>query len=383
MVSRSSQPKSASSPRLEACRRLLEHGAVLDEPDAALVAVAEDLRRQGVLDFRSTTFVRCAEPRDRDFPPPIRDCPGRVEVDDGLDEECDELCCPECERPVYPLRFSKRQRPALMVELRPEGILAFLAGLGGDSGPGRMVAPGVLRFDIGLFGVTVVVVEYCRDSRFLDRAWAMNQPCLYIAVSPVAFARILPEDWLARVTLAELLAGPEKLADHLVQIAARSRPAGLLNPVTPVYTPFVPPILDAPVSVASRRFRVALATDGVRVEGVLVAPAKATALVDILAVLIQRFARSLETGAVPDLITIYDLADEIGRRRNREVEDVDTIRRALNRLQATIADQIRKELGLPIDHDDVIEAVPFSGAGKVYGYRLNPRTVLLMAAGQG
>ncbi len=383
MASPSSRPKSGSSPRLDLYRRLLEHGAVLDEPDDILVAVAEDLRRHGVLAFRTTAFVHCAEPRDRDFPPPVRDCSGRVEVDGVRDEDSDEICCPACERPVYPRRFGKRQRTALAVELLPAGILAFVAALGGDTGPGRKIVPGVLRFDAGVFGVTVIVVDYCQDARFLDRAWAAHQPCLFVAVTPSAFGRILPEAWLLRVTLAELLAGTVSLPDLLAQAATGIRPGTLLNPMVPVYAPFVPPILDTQPPVPHRRFRVSLTADGVRVEDVLVVPARAAALVDVMAVLVQRFARALEAGSGPDLMTVHALADEIARRRNREIEDVDSVRRNLNRLQTTIADQIRKELGLPIDHDDVVEAVPFSGVGKAYGYRLNPRTVLLMAAPLG
>lgn len=377
MASPSSRPKSASNPPLELYRLLLEHGAVLEEPDETLIAAAEELRRHGLLEFRASSFVRCAEPRDRDFPPPVRDCAGRVEVDGGLDEENEEIRCPDCERPVYPHRFAKRRRTALIVDLRSDGVLAFVAALGGDAGHGREVASGVLRFEVGPFGVTVVVVDYCQDARFLDRAWAAHQPCLFVAVSPFAFGRILPEEWLFRVTLAELLAGISSLPDLLSRAAARTRAGTLLNPVVPVYAPFAPPILDTPAPAFPRRFRVSLAADGIRVEDVLVVPARAAALVDVLAVLIRRFAQTLDTGGVPDLMTIHDLADEIARRRNREIEDVDTARRTLNRLRAVITDQIRKELGLPIDHDDVVEAVPFSGVGKVYGYRLNPRTVLL------
>ena len=383
MASPSSRPKSGSSPRLDLYRRLLEHGAVLDEPDEPLIAVAEELRRHGVLAFRTTAFVRCAEPRDRDFPPPVRDCPGRVEVDGALDEDSDEVCCPDCERPVYPHRFGKRHRIALVVELLPGGILAFVAALGGETAPGRQIVPGVLRFEAGLFGVTVIVVDYCQDARFLDRTWAAHQPCLFVAVTPSAFGRILPEAWLLRVTLAELLAGTVFLPDLLARAAAGIRPGTLLNPVVPVYAPFAPPILDTPPPVPSRRFRVSLAADGVRVEDVLVVPARAAALVDVMTVLMQRFARALETGNGSDPMIVHDLADEVAHRRNREVEDVDSVRRTLNRLQTTIADQIRKELGLPIDHDDVVEAVPFSGVGKAYGYRLKPRTVLLMAAPPG
>lgn len=380
MASRSSQPKSGSSPRLDLYRRLLEHGTVRDDPDDPLIAAAEDLRRHGVLEFRVTSFVGCAEPRDRDFPPPLRDCPGRIEVDGGLDEEADEMSCPECERPVYPHQFAKRRRAALVVELQPGGILAFVAALGDDAGPGREIIPGVLRFEAGLFGVTVIVVDYCRDARFLDRAWAASQPCLFVAVAPAAFGRILPENWLLRVTLAELLAGTASLPGLLTQAAAHMRPGTMLNPVVPVYAPFSPPILGTAAPALPRRFRVSLAADGVRVEDVLVVPTRATALVDVMTVLVHRFARALEAGAGPDLMTIHDVADAVAHHRNSAVDDVETVRRNLNRLQTAITDQIRKEVGLPIDRDDIVEAVPFGGVGKGYGFRLNPRSVLLTAA---
>ncbi len=126
MASQSSRRKSGSSVSREQVDRLLRDGSVYREPPPPLLHTAADLEKTRILETRIREYVLCADPQDRDFPPKNRHCPGRVYIDDALDEAGHDFRCPECERPVFPFRYRKRRRRELRVKVDREGVLAFV-----------------------------------------------------------------------------------------------------------------------------------------------------------------------------------------------------------------------------------------------------------------
>ena len=75
-----------------------------------------------------------------------------------------------------------------------------------------------------------------------------------------------------------------------------------------------------------------------------------------------------------------DLAD-IVQGDEDDARDVESVRRAIDRIRDDITASVRRETGRPIGDNDIIETVSRTGALKgAKGYRLNPRTVVLAAA---
>jgi hypothetical protein len=61
-------------------QRLLQDGVVLETPNEDLIGAAYELARLCLIDVANFDFVLCVNPRDDDFPPPQRDCRGRIWV---------------------------------------------------------------------------------------------------------------------------------------------------------------------------------------------------------------------------------------------------------------------------------------------------------------
>src|SRR5262249_5003933 len=76
-------------------------------------------------------------------------------------------------------------------------------------------------------------------------------------------------------------------------------------------------------------------------------------------------------------LSIENLRTKLDEQLETHTEDNMNIRRTVNRLQEDIVEVIKRELGLPISREDIIETLDWSVATQTHGYRLNPVTVVV------
>ncbi|MDP8237675.1 MAG: hypothetical protein P9X24_01175 [Candidatus Hatepunaea meridiana] len=383
MGSRSSRRKSVSSVDREEAAKLLRNGAIIQNPTKKLLEAAKHLWKAGLVETRVREYVLCADPKDSDFPPKNRYCLGRIYLKDGLDESGYEYRCPDCERPVFPKCYRKRHHRELYTEVSAQGVESYIsAQLTKLNENVRRIADAVYRVDLGDLGVVVCIADYCAEEKFLTRDWAATHPTCYIVVNPKGFEeRFLEEEWLQRVSLADVVSGMVDLENILHEHAASGPPPSVMNVSVPVYTKGPAPIVieSQQSSVENRRFVVEAGSNVVRVEGEIVVAPQASTRYEIFRVLWDRYLHDLKQALLPEryrFISIKDLIQELESPTGKCIEDEMNIRRTINRLQTDIETTVKKKLGLPIDREDIIQTCRWKGQAEGdYGYRINPFTV--------
>lgn len=379
MASRSSRRKSGSSVSLEHAQRLLHDGDREDAPAPDLIKAAESLQSAGVVRFQLRRYVRCANRGDRDFERrPNRNCDERIYLVDGLDENEDAFVCPSCDRPVYPRSDGKEVFSELTVELVDAGVERHVAGLlaetfGKDNV--RQLDSGVYRVDADGGEATVCIVDTMGQRH--NRLQSLSERChvLVQADSNTPATRLPAESWLMKVTLAELIAGTRSIAGCVHEALAGDEPRTVTStiPIFSANRPIQPTVERPPAK--GRRFVVEVRENTVLVEDVVVVNPQAGPRHKLFTLLWDRFVADLAKRRAPGDFTrlsVASIADELG------YEDVGNARRLVNNLQSDIADQVRKQLGLPIDREDIVETCRMKGqSDDEAGYRLNPFIVAI------
>jgi hypothetical protein len=382
MASRSSRPRSGSGHDPAVLARLLQDDACLPAPDELVVAAADHLAALGLVDIHRSEFVLCANPRDDDFPPPQRECQGRIWVLEGRDDDR----CPECDRLVFPHGPPKRRYLAFQVRVRADGVMGYLAGQAAAVGEHSAPAPGVLRFRAEPDDVLICVAELCGDAQYLRLDTAAMRPTVLVTLEPAGLGRVLLEDWLLRTTLADVVAGkvslPALLRRAVAQGPARNRTSASL----PIYSAGARPVTPKPLH-ASRslpRLELEVTADEARVQGIVVADRRADIQLPIMQILWDQLRLWLMAGCSKEFepLRLEKIADELEERTEGERPDPETVRKAINRLQAKIERLLKRRLGLPVGRT-VIETVRWRGVGAGYGYRFNLNKVSLVLASGG
>jgi len=384
MRSRSSPRKSGSSSSRQEVDRLLRDGVVLHDPAEESLRTAERLGALKVLQARVREYVRCANPEDRDFQScRNRSCPGLIYIEDNLDEPGHDYRCGDCERPVFPFRHGKRRYKELRTKVLPEAVKSYVrAELSKLKSDVRDLADGVYRVEGGQLGVVVCVLDYCGDQRFVTRDWASTNPTCYVAVNgDHVEQRFLQEDWIARITLGQVISGEVNFPDLIGKLAEQGPPASVTKASVPVYSKTVPSIVaESPGAYETpRRFVVEVGPRTVRVEGEEVVAPQAGVRFRVFGILWKQFLHDLSAGLPLDefkSLKLSEIAKRLEEEKQDSVEDVDAIRKAVNRLQSDVETAVKRKLGLAIGREDIIQTLPWKGyEGGEYGYRINPRTV--------
>lgn len=387
MASQSSRRKNASNDNREDIARLLRDGVIHRDPSAQLLSAASQLEKLGLVRPALREYVLCSNPKDNDFPPRNRHCQGQIYLENNMDEPGHDYRCPTCDRPVFPQRLGKQRHKELRAQVLPEGVKAYvrneLAKLRVDV---KDIADGALRVNLGDMGVFLCILDYCNENRFHSRDWAKTNPTCYLTVDPTHTDRFLSEEWLTKVTLADIITGKINLNDTLNALAVSGTPAAVVEASVPVYSKTVSPIVaeQSARHDRQRRFVVEVGPKTVHVEGEQVVAPQAGIRFEIFHILWERFLDDLKEGRNPDDFTLIKLADIVKKLKKQkrdaiedvEDEDEDSIRRAINRLQVDIETAFKKKVGDPMDREDIIQTCPWKGLdGGEYGYRINPKTV--------
>lgn len=383
MASRSSPPRSGLSSLREEVIRLLREGGTVVTPSERLRNAAEQLRKLGLIAVQYREYVLCANPHDRDFPPKNRNCPGRIYLEEGLDEPGHDYRCPECERPVFPARHDKNRSRELRVTLDREGILKFLSNELSELGAEvKVLADGVFQVAVGDLGVIVCVVDFCTEQKFQTQTWAANHPTCYIAIGKRATEeRFLAEDWLVRFCLGDILCGNVDLGATIRSLASGKKPRAVLNASLPIYTPGPMPAICEPLEPAhaDRRFVVEVGDKTVKVEGETVIAAQAGPRLRVFKILWAQFLEDMAAGCKLDdyrPINLNDIIKEMDKEAGTHTEDATSVRRIINNLQSDIETAVKKKLGLAIGREDIVQTCKWKGqTDDNYGYRINPATV--------
>ncbi len=384
MGSSSCPRKSDKRDAREQIARLLESGAVIDQPTPDILELAERLESMGLIKVAHREYVRCVNFQDRDVPRYNRSCSGKVYLDDKLDEGGDDYTCPQCERVIYPFRHSKKRFKDIRATTVPGGVTSYvLKELAQLKVPMKEVERGVYRLDVGATDAFVCIVDACPD-KYLTHDWARTQATCYVSANARGLQhRFLKEDWLVRAPLADIVAEVATLPGLLQTAVDRLRTASIPHASVAVFSRGAPPIVaDVPKPEASvRHFIVEVGEKGVLVNGVPVLAAQATSRYLLFRVLWERYVEDVQALRSPNdfrPLSIEALADEIQTRTGDSVEDTVSLRRNLNRFQEDIERTIKQELGLPIGRNDIIQTCAKADErDKESGYRLNPFTVSL------
>ncbi len=248
----------------------------------------------------------------------------------------------------------------------------------------RQLARGVSRLDVGDETVTVCVVEYCDDNRYLTRDRAISNPTCFIAANPRDFeGRFLEESWVQRLRLAEIVCGTVDLAEVIRETATQGPPALVRQASIPVCGKGPLGVIVQPVEPSSpdRRFAVEVGSNIVRVEGVKVVAEQAGLRFVVFSVLWDTFLDDLKNGLAADqfhAMPISRVIAESEHRTGKKYPDETTVRRALNRLQKDIEVAIKRKVGLAIDREDIVQTCQWtSQSDNNFGYRINPFTVVV------
>lgn len=354
------------------------------EPSTTLSAAADRLAALGIATVSRSSFVVCADPKERDFQF-VRDrtCRGRIVLRVGADEAGDDYSCPACHRTVHPTRNGKRVRPMLRVAVKAEGVLAYvrndLARLGKDV---RDLAAGVFRIDAGAMGVVVCVVEYCDAETYVSQQWASIAPTCYVTVDPAHAAEGFLATWTTKAVLAEVVSGAVDLPAIVNRLAEDGAPKGVVPASPRVYArPVAPVSLGATPAVAptARRFVVEVGARTVRVDDVEVVAPQATARFDVFHILWALFLADLKDGKSPEefrRLRFREIVAAMEERAGGKIADTTVVRRALNRMQEDVAEAVKRKTGAAIGREDIVEIERQAGqTDKEHGYRINPRTV--------
>jgi len=388
MASPSSRPRSGSSTAIEHAAVLLEDGRQIENPPPELLVAAERLESLGLIQPAHREYVLCAEPRDRDFPPRSRHCRGRIYLDAGTDEEGDDFRCEKCERPVYPFRYGKLRHPVLEVHVRQEGVLVYLRqrlvevdAQVREAGRGAFLLP-----SLGQTGVSVYVVDVDgpADHKLNDRDRAAGEPTCFVAINPRAFeGRFVQEDWLCRVSLTDLVAGRIDFAKALAVLAGVSPPQSTTKATIPVYAKGHVLIQPVEKPHPERVFFVELAEDTVRVNGQIVVGPQAGPRLKVFRILWKQFVTDLAHGRDPEqfhAINMWHLSRRM-EEKGQHYDDETALRRVVNNLQSDIETVVKRELGLAIGREDIVQTCrATSHTSAEGGYRINPFSVALRPA---
>lgn len=377
MASRSSRPRSSSSNRRELLALLLREGRAVSDPTGDVLRAAGDLDRGGLVTVARREFVLCAEPTDRDFPrTKNRSCPGRIYLRHDADEAGHDYRCPECERVVFPVCFRKAQHLELQITVCPDAVIRYIRDQLSHGGLSvKDVSDGVFRLEGAGRDVHVCIADLCGDEQFLARDWARNQPTLYVAVDDSTMSdRFLPEAWVVRGCLADVLCGQFDLIAAARQLAQNGTPQQVMNASVPLYATGPRPVIPAQErDPRGRQFLVEVREEFIRVNGVDVSARQAKTRFQIFTVLWRKFLEDLRDGKAPDQFRVTSITELAGQLK----KDDDLIRRTVNRLQEDIEAAVKKRRGDPIGREDIIETIPRAGQlHKDFGYRINPRRVV-------
>ena len=244
MTSVFSLRKSAESVAVETVAKLLRNGSrhEADRPDVA--QAAEHLAALGMVQITVAEYVRCVNHNDSDYRyAQNRACPGRIRVDDDVDEDGDCFHCPECGRTVYPRQ--KGRHRMIQVETKPEKVADFLEVILVKSGlQPKQVHPWVWRVDTPQGEAKLVVADYC-SAEHVSRDWAANNRASYVVVDSAGCnQRFLPESWLRWIRLADIVCQPDAMG-NLLSSAAATLPSLEVRASVPVYSATVRPVVLA------------------------------------------------------------------------------------------------------------------------------------------
>lgn len=348
-------------------------------PQQGITETATWLAHLGIIEVRKSLVVRCADPFDNDFPPPVRDCDGHITLRSKIDEGGGDYRCPSCERLLFPAADGKRRYEQMTVVLRHSGIERFLIDALGQPAKGRSFRDGVITLPTDTLNAFVCLVEFCTNRQYLLRGMAATQPCLFVTIEPDTPARLLKDSPIHHVGLAEILTGEVCLASRLATVVPLP-PSTLTNMDLPIFPAAAVPV-GSPESpaVQPRQFVVRCGPSGFLVDGLLIVAATRTTASRILRALAQQFAANLPAGDDVEPTSVEDLADIIQGDED-DARDVESVRRAIDRIRDDITASVRRETGRPVGDNDIIETVSRTGTVKgAKGYRLNPRTVVLAA----
>lgn len=388
MASRSSQRRNASRITREHATALLEDGARIENPADDVLAAATALQGMGLIQFRAREYVKCVEPRDRDFPPRNRHCPGDIYLEEGQDEDGDEICCPKCQRPVRPFSLKKLRHHCLQTTVSQTGAVTWIrsrleevATSVRDLGDGAFHADG-----FGELGVVVCIVDADgrADGHFNTRDYAATNKVCYITLNPrVAEARLLKDDWLCRTSLVDLVTETTNLQQLLSELGSASRPNSLARVDIPVYAKGH--VLTQPEEAPhpSRLFCVELQDNSVLIDGEIVVNPQAGPRLMLFRILWRQHLQDLSQGLPAESFTalsmrrLLKLMEEEGHR----YADETSLRKVINNLQSDIETTVKRKLGKAISREDVVQTCRMtSQADTTGGYRLNPVSVAIRAS---
>ncbi|MBX3385996.1 MAG: hypothetical protein KF768_05445 [Phycisphaeraceae bacterium] len=385
MPSRSSPPRNGSPVSREHATALLEDGVRVEAPPDDLLAAAEHLRGCGLISFGVREFVQCVEPRDADFPPRNRTCQGRIFLEDGQDEDADEIRCPKCDRPVRPYSLNKRRQRVLQPSVSQAGVVAWIRErLAEVSTSVADVGDHAFRADgFAALGVVVCVADADgpADSRFNSAAFAATNPVCYVTINPAApEGRFLRDEWVSRVALADLVSGAADLRKVLTDLAS-ARPASTMSRVdVPVYAKGHVPIQPELKPQPRRVFVVELGRDVVRVNGEVVINPQAGPRLALFRILWDQYVADVAGRKAVDefaALTIKKLMAAM-KTAGHVYGDETSLRKLVNNLQSDIETAIKRKVGTPIGREDIVQTCRMSSQSDASGgYRLNPLSVTI------
>jgi len=366
--------------------RLLEHGRTVNDPDMEERAEFERLEKQGLIEVAWSRYFLCVDHADdRDLVHAHdRVCNHKIPLvesghpDDPFQREDDRYYeCGGCGRLHWPGRRRRTTYPRATVAVSlvraADWLEDQLQGL--DGAPYRLYQGGVWRLRYGDDEAHVCLLDGCLDTRFATREFAVAANAVFVVLDHRVFAdRFTDADWLRVVNLHSIAErGVAALQDLLDELGGS---AGSLAFREPTVRPWAPGRQPAP-RVTHRvlgMHKLELLEDRALLDGVVVVPPEATALLRVLEFFAARYREDLLDGKRSEDHCLYspeDVLDDLQERRVSSTEAPGTVRRQITRLRNMVAQRHLDETGIKLDQDEFIENV----VGE--GFRLNAGRVVV------
>lgn len=366
--------------------RLLQDGRVVDDPtpeerselgrlDGELGLIAVSWRRYFLCvdhnddaDLLHARKRSCVQKIELDG---VCDDGERVQLEDDL-----RYVCEECGRAHWPIRRRRTLYDRAVVSMPMEKVEAFFNARVLDLDPDaeRINGRPVYRLRVAGTPVHVCLLDLCTDTPYATLAFASSQPIVFVTASPRIYLDRFPggDDWTQPLALHDLvLGGSAALGKRLGESAQVQYPAVLRDAPARAYLPLRQP---GPRVVRERlgRHVLTLHERTASLDDVEVLSSRASGQLPVLRALVEQWREDIAAGRPRDSHRRLTLDQVLGRMEAAGVErtsDVESVRRAINRIRTGIPQAYTAATGIVIDENAVVEG------SDGYGYRINAENV--------
>lgn len=370
---------------LSTTERLLQDGRIVDEPTEEERTELRRLQGLGIITLSWRKYFLCIDHNDDAdlLHAWKRACRQKIELtssgcdDEDIQREDDlQYVCEECGRAHWPIRRRRTLYRRAVVTMTAAAVEVFFEACVREIDPDaeRLGDGPAFRVRVDGHAVHACLLDECTETPYATRSFASVQPIVFVTAAPRIYTDRMPggDDWLEPLALYHLArAGSRALRERLAAQGALQFPRTTAEAQAHVHLPLRRP---GPRVVRERlgRHVLAIQDDTASLDDVIVVSGRAKGQLPVLRVLAEQWRDDLSDGrsrAAHHHLRLDEVLDKLQAAGVDRTSDVESVRRAINRLRTGIAQAYVNATGIVIDDNAVIDG------GDGYGYRINAESV--------